>query len=149
MNRKKILAVTVACALIIGVIALAASRRSFGHSTSSSARMPPAAFVRPHVPRNVVLRQDARMIERNVRENLGDRSVITSVRVVTHRKEIEAVIGGTGPAFEHGGPAWIVRARGLFRPITVPPGGHFTERLRSGYFVIDDVTGRTLAYGFD
>jgi hypothetical protein len=148
MSSRRVVVGAVACALG-GALALAVWHRSFINDPSPSSSMSPSEFVRPEIPSNVSLQQNASMIERNVRRSLGGHSVITSVRVVARRSELgEALIGGTGPEFEHGGPAWIVRARGLFRPVTIPPGGHFTAKLRSGYVVIDDATGQTLAYGF-
>jgi hypothetical protein len=138
-----------ACAAVVAAIGIAATLGAFSRVPErSGTATAPSAFVRPHVPPGVMLRQRARAIELRVRKSLGPHAVITSVVVVAHRRETSRVIGGTGPDIEHGGPAWIVRARGLFRPVTIPPGGHFRIRQRNGYVVIDDETGNTLAYGF-
>jgi hypothetical protein len=136
-----------ACAAVGAAIGIAAAFGAFSRGASHSGTTA-SAYVRPHVPPGVVLRQNARAVERRVRQSLGAHAVITSVVVVAHRRETSRVIGGTGPEIEHGGPAWIVRARGLFQPVTIPPGGHFRAAQRHGYVVIDDRTGRTLAYGF-
>jgi hypothetical protein len=48
-----------------------------------------------------------------------------------------------------GGATWIIWARGRFKPVSIPPGGHFTLRQRRGYVVVDDRSGRFIAYGFN
>jgi len=43
---------------------------------------------------------------------------------------------------------WLVRAYGHFQYINVPPGGHQITKPRHGWYVFDDKTGVSLAYGF-
>lgn len=128
-------------------VAIASAFGAFGGGGSAS-KSPTAAAVRPRIPPGVMLHQKAVALENRVRRRLGPHSVITSVLVVAHRRETSRLIGGTGPEIENGGPAWIIHARGLFAPVTNPPGGSFHVRQRNGYVVIDDKTGHTLAYGF-
>jgi hypothetical protein len=138
-----------ALALIGAGIGIAAGLGAFdGGACDVAAPSASAQYVRPRVPPGVVLRQTARKIEQRVRHSLGRDSVITSVVVVAHRRETASLIGGTGPDIEHGGPAWIVRARGQFALGARPQCADLRGQQQSGYFVIDDKTGRTFASGF-
>src|SRR5438309_2625833 len=145
LSRSRLLVLACVAAAIAAGVGIAAGLGGFGGNTRNPATSM-ADYVRPHVPPGVVLRQSARVMEQRVRRSLGPHSVITSVVVVRHRREIRRVVGGTGPVIEHGGPAWIVRACGLFRPETIPPGGHFRVAQRSGYVIIDDRTSNNIAY---
>jgi hypothetical protein len=88
-------------------------------------------------------------LERRVLNILGPSSRITRVVWLRDRQELNKRLPdlGTGPGFAPG-PVWLVRAHGLFQLVTVPPGGHQITKPRNGWYVFDDKTGVSLAYGF-
>jgi hypothetical protein len=148
-NAKRVITSAAVCAVVVAALGIAAALGAFSLGAKPSVTAdPPSAFIQPHVPPGVVPRQSALAIELRVRKSLGPHARITSVVVVAHRRQISRVIGGSGPEIDRGGPAWIVRARGLFHPVTIPPGGSDRMTQRNGYVVIDDMTGNMLAYGF-
>ena len=93
--------------------------------------------------------QNATALERRVLNILGPGSRITSVVWLRDRQALQRQLPslGTGPGL-FAGPLWLVRAHGLFQLIDVPPGGHQPTKPRDGYYVFDDKTGVSLAYGF-
>jgi hypothetical protein len=112
---------------------------------------PPPRYVPAQKPRGIVLHQNARAIETGVLTWLGPKSRILSVRVIARRADLARALpeyGGSGPSLEHGGPAWIVRAHGLFEPLTLPLGGLPRTSPSTGFVIFDDATGRRLGYGF-
>ena len=133
---------TIAKPLAGAVIALAL----IGCGSHRSAR-----YVEPTVPAGVRVRQSAAHVEGRILRGLDPGARITSVRIFRTRDDFWHANPDKGEpvgAEAHGGPVWLVRAYGHFQLVTVPPGGKPVTGSRSGYVVVDDATGRTLAYGF-
>jgi len=137
-------ALSLSCAAIAALVLLATG--ALGGANRSYDYIPPI------VPPGVTLHQSYRALEKNVLDALGSSSILNSVRVVSTRADLPEAVpemaGTVAGSDAAGGPAWIIRANGLFRPVTDPPGAHPLTTPRDGYVVIDDTTGNTLAYGW-
>ena len=149
MPRNPALVVLISATVLVVAIAIAVAATR--HHGTRAASPPPHgfAYVPPRIPAGVKPRQAAADLERRVLRILGTGSRIASVVLVAHRQDVARYLPSlpSGPALV-GGPAWIVRANGLFEPVSVPPGGHKLTKPRKGWFVFDDKTGVSIAYGF-
>lgn len=144
VRRTALLAAT---GFIVVVIAMVLwTTGAFGHNNRSYNYVPPT------IPAGLSLHQHADALEKRVLDDLGANSKIESVRVVTNRAAARAAIPSLPkPArseAKQDGPAWIVRAFGMFEPVTAPPGAALITQPHHGFVVVDDKTGATIAYGW-
>src|SRR5437899_9631784 len=115
---------------IIAAVAVMTATAAFvacdnGGSSRNARVASNSRYVRPKLPPDIVLRQNARTIETRVLRWLGPKSRILSVTVVPREADIVEVIrsyGFSGPSSARDGPAWVVRAHGLFQTL-VPEAG--------------------------
>jgi hypothetical protein len=108
-------------------------------------------FIQPRIPAGMTLRQSAETVEKRVLNDLGSRAHLNSVRVVGSRSDIGKFVVGLGqaaPQERKGGLTWIIRAYGLFKPVTVPPGAPEVTTARTGWVIVDDASGQSIGYGW-
>lgn len=142
--------------VVIAIVAVVTATAAFfafhrGDGARNNGAASSSRYVRAKVPPGIALRQNARGIETRVMRWLGPKSTILSVTVVPRRADIEKVVpsfDGSGPTIAHGGPAWVVRARGRFEPLVIAPWQRPLTSLHAGFVVFDDATGDRIAYGF-
>jgi hypothetical protein len=142
--------------LVIAVILLVVLTTVRGGPLSSKTQPAPPAptgrlsYVPPQIPPGLRVKQSVVTLERRVRNDIGPHSKITGVVVVAQLSDVNRYVPqlGHGPGVSAKGPVWIIRAFGLFEPITIPSGAHALTTPRAGWFLFDDKTGVSLGYGF-
>lgn len=145
LSGCKRLACCLSC-VAIGVAGLYTGTASAGSECPHVNRV-----VAPVVPHGVKLVRTPAAIEARVLRALGPGSHINSVVVVRRRAEIWTELPRLGHPPQDasvGGPAWIIRAYGIFIPVTTRAGVVPRPQPHNGYVVIDDRSDVTLAYGW-
>lgn len=142
--RNSARALVLACAL--GIATFVFASQAGGHSKRTYGLMD------PKVALGVVPKLRAADVEKKVLDALGPQSSLKSVAVLPSRMDVSSAVPGfgepEGPQIENLTPVWVVRAYGLFRPVTTAPGADEVTEPRAGYVVIDDGSAQVLGYGW-